>query len=119
MGLSVDREGVTVEPYYRRDLALVHHKGFGFHADDCGAPASCGCSNRCGNARGSWWSLAAEAACSPRHLLDAGHRVIATDASPSMLDLAHGVEATVQASFGDETFPIGLHAIFGRKSGSE
>ncbi|MDQ3210654.1 MAG: class I SAM-dependent methyltransferase [Actinomycetota bacterium] len=54
-----------------------------------------------------------------RHLLDAGHRVIATDASPSMLDLAHGVEATVQASFGDETFPIGLHAIFGRKSGSE
>ena len=23
------------EPYYRRDLALVHHRGFGFHADDC------------------------------------------------------------------------------------
>ena len=22
-------------PYYRRDLALVHHRGFGFHADDC------------------------------------------------------------------------------------
>ncbi len=22
-------------PYYRRDLALVHHLGFGFHADDC------------------------------------------------------------------------------------
>ena len=21
------------EPYYRRDLALVHHLGFGFHAD--------------------------------------------------------------------------------------
>ena len=23
------------EPYYRRDLALVHHLGFGFHADGC------------------------------------------------------------------------------------
>ena len=23
------------EPYYRRDLALVHHLGFGFHADMC------------------------------------------------------------------------------------
>jgi len=23
------------EPYYRPDLALVHHKGFGFHADAC------------------------------------------------------------------------------------
>ena len=22
-------------PYYRRDLALVHHRGFGFHADAC------------------------------------------------------------------------------------
>ncbi len=23
-------------PYYRADLALVHHRGFGFHADGCG-----------------------------------------------------------------------------------
>ena len=23
------------ESYYRADLALVHHLGFGFHADDC------------------------------------------------------------------------------------
>ena len=22
-------------PYYRRDLALVHHLGFGLHADEC------------------------------------------------------------------------------------
>jgi ribosomal protein L11 methylase PrmA len=22
-------------PFYRHDLALVHHLGFGFHADDC------------------------------------------------------------------------------------
>ena len=23
------------EPYYRHDLALVHHLGYGFHADMC------------------------------------------------------------------------------------
>jgi hypothetical protein len=23
------------DPYYRRDLALVHHRGFGFHARAC------------------------------------------------------------------------------------
>src|SRR5207237_6197002 len=23
------------EPYYRPDLARIHHVGFGFHADDC------------------------------------------------------------------------------------
>ena len=26
---------VASEPYYRRDLALVHHLGFGFHAEAC------------------------------------------------------------------------------------
>jgi hypothetical protein len=29
------RGGEPDTPYYRRDLALVHHLGFGFHADDC------------------------------------------------------------------------------------
>ena len=24
-------------PYYRHDLALVHHKGFAFHAEACAA----------------------------------------------------------------------------------
>ena len=23
------------EPYYQPDLALIHHRGFGFHADMC------------------------------------------------------------------------------------
>jgi hypothetical protein len=36
-------------PYYRRDLALVHHLGFGFHADDC-APGILEFCNRCANA---------------------------------------------------------------------
>ena len=25
----------TEAPYYRRDLALVHHRGYGVHADAC------------------------------------------------------------------------------------
>jgi SAM-dependent methyltransferase len=75
------------EPYYRRDLALVHHHGFGAHADGCGpdlvkllAPV---------RARDG---LVLEIGCGSglltRHLVDAGFRVLATDASPAMLDLA-------------------------------
>ena len=37
--------------------------------------------------RGSWWNSGA-AAVWTRYLVDAGHRVIATDASPAMLDIA-------------------------------
>lgn len=77
------------EPYYRADLALAHHLGFGFHADACApgllallAPV---------RARGG---LVLEVGCGSglltRHLTGAGHRVIATDASPAMLDLARG-----------------------------
>jgi SAM-dependent methyltransferase len=72
---------------YRRDLALVHDQGFGFHADMCApgilrllAPIL---------ARGG---LVVELGCGSGrltgHLVDAGHRVVATDASPSMLALA-------------------------------
>jgi SAM-dependent methyltransferase len=80
--------------YYQRDLALVHHLGFGFHADRCAAgilallePVR----TRAG--------LVVELGCGSglltRHLLDAGHRVVATDASVAMLDLAreHAPEA--------------------------
>lgn len=77
----------TRDPYYRADLARVHHLGFGFHADRC--------------ARGVLDLLApirernglvVELGCGSghltRHLIEAGHRVIATDASPAMLELA-------------------------------
>jgi SAM-dependent methyltransferase len=75
-------------PSYRHDLALVHHLGFGFHADLVAAgilrllqPVL---------ARGG---LVVELGCGSglltRYLVDAGHRVIATDASPAMLALAH------------------------------
>ena len=76
----------TDYPYYRADLARVHHLGFGFHADAC--------------ARGVLALLASvrerdglvvELGCGSghltRHLLKDAHRVIATDASPAMLEL--------------------------------
>jgi SAM-dependent methyltransferase len=77
------------DPYYRRDLALAHHLGFGFHAEACApgilallAPV---------RARGG---LVLELGCGTglltRELTSAGHRVVATDASPAMLQLARG-----------------------------
>ena len=82
-------------PYYRRDLALVHHRGFGFHADAC-AP---GILERLRPIR-ERHGLVVEVGCGSglltRHLLAAGHRVIASDASPAMLDLAREVAPDAQ-----------------------
>ena len=73
------------EPYYRADLARIHHLGFGFHAEAC-AP---GILALLEPVRGG---LVVELGCGSglltRYLVDAGHTVIATDASPAMLDLA-------------------------------
>jgi SAM-dependent methyltransferase len=75
------------EPYYRQDLALVHHLGFGFHADATAA----GVLKLLEPVR-SRDGLVVEVGCGSglltKYLVDAGHRVIATDASPAMLDLA-------------------------------
>jgi SAM-dependent methyltransferase len=74
-------------PYYREDLARIHHAGFAFHADAVASgivellePLL---------ARDG---LVVEIGCGSglltRHLVAAGHRVLATDASPAMVDLA-------------------------------
>jgi SAM-dependent methyltransferase len=72
-------------PYYRADLARIHHFGFGFHAAAC-AP---GILALLEPVRGG---LVVELGCGSGlltgYLVDAGHTVIATDASPAMLDLA-------------------------------
>ncbi len=78
------------EEYYRRDLALVHHRGFGFHADDC-APGILGLLDPVRVQGGLVVELGCGSGLLTRHLLDAGHRVLATDASPAMLDLAREV----------------------------
>jgi SAM-dependent methyltransferase len=77
----------TAYPYYRANLARVHDLGFGFHADAC-APGILGLLGSVRERNG----LVVEVGCGSgqltRHLLEGGHRVIATDASPAMLDLA-------------------------------
>jgi SAM-dependent methyltransferase len=74
-------------PYYRRDLALVHHLGFGFHADRC-APGILKLLEPVRDRRGLVVELGCGTGLLTRNLLDAGHLVIATDASPAMIDLA-------------------------------
>ncbi len=82
MGRSRRRGSLT---YYGDDLALVHHLGFGFHADAT-AP---GILALLEPVRGG---LVLELGCGSglltRCLLEAGHDVIATDASLAMLALA-------------------------------
>lgn len=83
----VNRGTAAESPYYRRDLALVHHLGFGFHADRC-APGILTTLAAVLAHTGLVLELGCGSGLLTRHLVDAGHRVVATDASPAMLDLA-------------------------------
>lgn len=73
--------------YYRHDLALVHHLGFGFHADAC-APGIIQLLEPIRERGGLVLEVGCGSGLLTRHLVDAGHRVIATDASPAMVELA-------------------------------
>jgi SAM-dependent methyltransferase len=74
-------------PYYREDLALVHHLGFGFHADSC-APGILALLEPVRERGGLVLEVGCGSGLLTRHLVDAGHRVIATDASRAMVELA-------------------------------
>jgi SAM-dependent methyltransferase len=76
-----------MDPYYRANLARIHHEGFGFHADMC-APGILARLEPLRAAGGTVLELGCGSGLLTRYLTDAGHRVIATDASPAMLDLA-------------------------------
>jgi 16S rRNA A1518/A1519 N6-dimethyltransferase RsmA/KsgA/DIM1 with predicted DNA glycosylase/AP lyase activity len=70
--------------YFQHDLAVVHARGFGKHADRC-AP---GILDLLAPVRdGLVLELGCGAGALTRHLLAAGHRVIATDASAAMVEL--------------------------------
>jgi SAM-dependent methyltransferase len=71
--------------YYQHDLALVHDRGFGQHADRC-APGILELLSPVHS--GPVLELGCGSGALTRHLLAAGHRVIATDASPDLLALA-------------------------------
>jgi len=74
-------------PYYRDDLALVHHLGYGFHADMC-APGILALLAPVVERKGLVLELGCGSGLLTKYLVDAGHRVVATDASPAMLELA-------------------------------
>jgi SAM-dependent methyltransferase len=76
-----------VNLYYGPDLALVHHLGFGFHADAC-APGILALLEPIRERNGLVLEVGCGSGLLTRHLIDAGHRVIATDASPAMVELA-------------------------------
>src|SRR5215831_11598969 len=84
--------------YYRDDLSLVHHRGFGFHADLC-APGILELLAPVRERDGLVVEIGCGSGLLTRHLVDAGHRVLATDASPAMLELAR---ATVPDAVGVE-----------------
>lgn len=86
---------MTDEPYYRADLARAHHLGFAFHADDC-APGILALLEPVRARDGLVVELGCGSGLLTRHLIDAGHRVIATDASPAMLDLARQTAGDAQ-----------------------
>ncbi len=79
--------GGGAAPYYRHDLALVHHLGFGFHADMC-APGILALLEPVLERQGVVVELGCGSGLLTRYLVEAGHRVVATDASPAMLDIA-------------------------------
>jgi SAM-dependent methyltransferase len=74
-------------PYYRDDLALVHHLGFGFHADAC-ASGILALLEPVRRRQGLVVELGCGSGLLTAYLVSAGLRVIATDASESMLKLA-------------------------------
>ena len=80
----------STESPYGPDLALIHHLGFGEHADRC-APGILELLQSVRARGGTVLELGCGSGALTRHLVDAGHRVIATDASPAMLALAREV----------------------------
>lgn len=99
---------VPPEPYYRADLALVHHRGFGGYADRC-APDVVALLEPVRRRGGLVLELGCGGGQLTRHLVAAGHRVVATDASPAMLDLARssvqGAEDIHRLTLPDDPLP--------------
>ena len=98
----------TPEPYYRPDLALVHHLGYGFHADLC-APGILELLAPVRARDGLVLELGCGSGLLTKYLVEAGHRVVATDASPAMLELARvtapGAEDMFRLTLPDDPLP--------------
>lgn len=90
-------------PYYREDLALVHHSGFGLHADAC-APGILRLLETVRQRDGLVVEIGCGSGLLTAHLVDGGLRVVATDASEAMLNLAKA-HASGAAEFQRLTLP--------------
>ncbi len=95
-------------PYYRADLARIHHEGFGFHADAV-APGILQLLEPVLHGGGLVLEVGCGSGLLTRYLVEAGHRVLATDASPAMLEIARayapGVEGIEQLRLPDDAVP--------------
>lgn len=79
--------GLPEGEYYRRDLALIHHRGFGSYARAC-VPGVLALLEPVRSRNGLVLELGCGSGALTRELIAAGHRVVATDASPEMLHLS-------------------------------
>jgi SAM-dependent methyltransferase len=79
---------------YRRDLATIHHLAFGGHAGAC-APGILALLAPVLERQGTVLELGCGSGTLTRHLVAAGHRVLATDASPAMVELTGDAEVLV------------------------
>jgi SAM-dependent methyltransferase len=98
------------EPYYRDDLALVHDRGFGFHAAAC-APGILEHLRPVLARDGLVLEIGCGSGLLTQELLAAGHRVLATDASPPMLRragerLGGGAQAVELLRLPDDPIPV-------------
>src|SRR4051794_18964748 len=96
-------------PYYRNNLALVHHLGFAAHAETC-APGILELLEPVRAREGVVLELGCGSGLLTKHLVAAGHHVVATDASLAMVDLARhhvpGVEDLRQLILPDDPIPV-------------
>jgi len=100
--------GVPSAPYYRADLARIHHEGFGFHADAV-SPAIITLLKPVRERGGLVVEIGCGSGLLTKYLVDAGYRVLATDASPAMVELARqyagGAEGIQQLRLPDDPVP--------------
>ena len=86
----------------------MHHLGYGFHADAC-APGILALLEPVRERRGLVLELGCGSGALTRHLVEAGHRVVATDASEPMLALAReavpGIEEFRLSRLPDDPLP--------------
>jgi SAM-dependent methyltransferase len=94
--------------YYRSDLAIVHDRGFASHAAAC-APGMLDFLAPVRARQGLVLELGCGSGLLTEELIAAGHRVIATDASPAMLEIARerlaGAAEVRQLTLPDDPLP--------------